>query len=90
MIRDFVQKRDMTFRDEWRTKMIDINPVNECNICRKCRTGITGRELPEHFVFLPHRHTVPLKPARDSDRTNAGEFFQDMTVASGYMFVLQK
>jgi hypothetical protein len=52
MIRHFIQKCKVTIRDQRCPEMIFIDPVDECNVCRKCRTGIARggyRDLPGLF-----------------------------------------
>jgi hypothetical protein len=40
-IRNFIEKGEMTIRDERCAKMVGIDPVDKCNICRKCGAGIS-------------------------------------------------
>jgi hypothetical protein len=40
MIRHFIQECKVTLRDQWCAEMIFMDPVDERNVCRKCRAGI--------------------------------------------------
>ena len=72
-IRHFIQKSEVTFGDEWCSEMLVVNPVDECDVFRKCRAGITRGCYRDLTGRMSACTALCKDTACDTDRTSVIE-----------------